>query len=322
MPFSRVNVAKAVKGALSVAVLAYLAWYLGDNWRQLAALLRLTALELVAIYAASLAGMLVGPLVVQTLLRGMGTRTQFGDMFALDNAALLLNHLPLKFGSLFRARYLKHRYGFEYGRFAILVFYLNIITAMSSVGLSLAALILFYGVDTVEQKTLALVFAALFGGCFAAAVMPLPRPRSEHRIGRFLAKMLDARSSLARRPRVLVEAMALLTLRFVLTALRLALVYHATGVDLHPAGYLILGSIGFASLFVSITPGGLGVREIVLGFGVTALGVPFEQGMLTAMIDRAILLGWSFTVGLACTVLLAVKDPAALRRGADEANGG
>jgi uncharacterized membrane protein YbhN (UPF0104 family) len=79
---------------------------------------------------------------------------------------------------------------------------------------------------------------------------------------------------------------------------------------IHPAGYLVLGSLGFVTMFISLTPGALGIREIVLGAAAVVLKVPLEVGVFAAMIDRAIGLSWSFVAGGICTAWLWHKSPA------------
>ncbi|MBA7643169.1 hypothetical protein ES703_50888 [subsurface metagenome] len=81
------------------------------------------------------------------------------------------------------------------------------------------------------------------------------------------------------------------------------------GQNIHPAGYLVLGALGFVTMFVSLTPGSLGIRELVLGSGAIVLGIPLEVGVLAAMIDRAIALSWCFVIGGACTAWLWHKSP-------------
>jgi len=77
---------------------------------------------------------------------------------------------------------------------------------------------------------------------------------------------------------------------------------------------LLLGTLGYLALFISLTPGALGIRELMLGFGAVVIAVPLEVGVLAAMIDRAIALGWSFVIGGACTAWLWHKSPTAFRK--------
>ena len=101
-----------------------------------------------------------------------------------------------------------------------------------------------------------------------------------------------------------------MAVNFLLTAVRLGIIYNSMGKNIHAGGYLILGALGFVVLFISLTPGSLGIRELVLGFGAVVLGVPLEVGILAAMIDRAIILSYAFVAGGVCTLWLWRKSPA------------
>jgi len=78
-------------------------------------------------------------------------------------------------------------------------------------------------------------------------------------------------------------------------------------------GYLILGALGYVVLFVGLTPGSLGVRELVLGLGAVVLGIPLEVGILAAMIDRAIEISYTFVVGGGCAIWLWRKSAIGLK---------
>ena len=115
---------KWLKNILGVVILGVLLWYLVRHWEQLEALFNLTFLQLATIYVLYFLVMLNITLAVQYLLKGLGVRTRFWDMLWLHNAALLLNYVPMKFGTLFRANYLKRHYGLRYTHFAILFLYI------------------------------------------------------------------------------------------------------------------------------------------------------------------------------------------------------
>ena len=82
----------------------------------------------------------------------------------------------------------------------------------------------------------------------------------------------------------------------------------------HPAGCLVLGALGYVVLFIGITPGGLGIRELVLACGAQVLGIPFEVGIWAAMIVRAVLMSFAFVIGGISTIWLWHKDPADFKK--------
>ena len=303
-----------LRNLLGLVILGLLAWYLARNWEQLKALLNLTAGQLAAMYALTVLTMAVGSLAIQQLLRTLKTQTPFWDMFYLHNAALLLNYLPMKFGTLFRANYLKHHYGLPYTHFAGFFLYVTFLMITTATSAGLAVLIGVYGLQGYESKILALVLAASAIASLALLFVPLPQPKGKGRVSTILRDFLGSRVQISKEAKTILVSAALLIMNFFLYAGRLGIIYHSMGKDLHPCGYLVLGALGFVVLFIGVTPRGLGIREIVLPAGAVVLGVPFEVGVLAAIIDRAVDTSYLFVVGGACAVWLWRKSPADFKK--------
>jgi uncharacterized membrane protein YbhN (UPF0104 family) len=283
---------------------------LATHWDQLGALLELTASQLFWMYFLTLLTKVVWALTVRQILGVLDTKTKFLDIFWLQNAASLLNFAPMKFGTLFQANYLKRHYGLPYTHFAGFFLYATFLMVATATSVGLAVLIGVYGLEGYESKILALVFAASATGSLALLFVPLPQPKGKGRLSTILRGFLGSRVQICKEAKTILVSAALLIMNFLLYAGRIGIIYHSMGKDLHPCGYLVLGGLGFVVLFIGLTPGGLGVREIVLPSGAVALGIPFEVGVLAALIDRAIDTSYLFVVGGACALWLWRKSPA------------
>jgi len=301
---------KWVKNILGLVILVFLLWYLVGHWQQLRVLLRLGPGQLVILYSLCFLSTLVGARVVQCLVSALKTKTEFWDMVWLQNAAVLLNYMPMKFGTLFRANYLKRHYGLAYSHFASFFLYITFLMTATSTALGLVTLAAVYGLAEYESKILAGVFAGAIIGSLIFLLVPLPEPKGKGRLSTALRAFLAGRRQMAKDKKTIFAAAALLVVNFLITACRLAIIYRSMGKDIHPAGYLILGALGFVILFISLTPGSLGIRELVLGAGAVVLGVPLEVGVLAAVVDRAISMSYIFVVGGGCTLSLWHKSPA------------
>ena len=247
--------------------------------------------------------------VVQALVGALNTRTNFWDMLILNNAALLLNYAPMKFGTLFRANYLKHHYGLGYAHFATFFLYITFLMTAIATVVGLALLIGIYGLAEYKSKVLAAVFCVTIIGSLISLFMPLPVPKGQGKISTMLRTFLSGRSQISSHKKAILISILFLIITFVLTALRISVICRGIGKDMHPAGYLILGALGFVVLFIALTPGSLGLRELVLSCGAVVLGMPFEVGILIAIIDRAITICYAFTAGGACTLWLWRRSP-------------
>ncbi len=301
---------KWLKNILALIILGFLLWYLARHWEELKAMLKLSPGRLFVMYCLWFLLSLTSARVVQCLLNALKTKTGFWDMVRLHNATILLNYAPMKFGTLFRANYLKRHYGLSYAHFATFFLYITfLMTAMAAI-IGLAVLLVVYGLGGYENKVLALVFVITIIGSLLFLFIPLPVPAGEGRLSATLRNFLTGRRRVSKERKTILIAVAYLVVNFFLAAVRLWIIYNSMGKSIHVGGYLILGALSFVVLFIALTPGSLGIRELVLGFGAVVLGIPLEVGILAAMIDRAIIISYVFVAGGICTIWLWRKSPA------------
>lgn len=300
---------KWLKNLLALAILAALVWYLARNWEQMENLPRFGWVPLFWVYLVSLAGAVGTTLAVQRLMASLGTRTRFWDMFVLQNASTLLNYLPMKAGTVLRANYLKRQYEFSYTHFGLFYLSITLLMTLASSALGLGIMVLGHGISDRADVVLASVFLVLLVGSTVLLVIHLPLPVGPGRVRSILRRLLTARTELSTKRRTMIECFGLLAVNFVLSAVRLGIIYNAMGVPAPPTTMLVLGSLAFVTMFISLTPGALGLRELVLGAGAAALNIPPETGVLAAMIDRAVALAWSFLIGGPCALWIWRKYP-------------
>ncbi len=309
---------KWLKHILGIALLSFLIWYLVRHWQDVRALLKLNGFELAIIYFVSFIGILNSAAAVMAILKPMGIRALFIDMVLLQNASLLLNYVPMKFGTLFMANYLKRHYGLKYSQFGTFSVYLTLLLSAIAALTGIAAVVFVYGLAGVQKQILVGVFLVCFIASVFLMFVPLPVPGGTSRLVIVLRDFLVGRKAVAQDAKALFWAGFFLLFNFVLASVRLAVIYHSMNVKVHPAGFLVLGALGFILMFINITPGALGIREAVLGAGAVVLGVPLEAGVAAAIIDRAIILSWAFVVGGVCTGWLWHKSPADFHKDARE----
>jgi uncharacterized membrane protein YbhN (UPF0104 family) len=305
---------KWLKNFLGLVIIVFLLWYLAKHWQDVRALLKLNGFELAVIYFVSFIGILNSAVVVRAILKPMGIRALFLDMVLLQNACLLLNYVPMKFGTLFMANYLKRHYGLKYSQFGTFSVYLTLLLSAVASLTGIIAMIFVYGLADVQKQLLTAVFLICLVASILLILVPLPVPKGTSRLAIVLRDFLIGRKAVSQDTKSLFVVGFFLLFNFVLTSIRLAVIYHSMNVKVHPAGFLVLGALGFILMFINITPGALGIREAVLGAGAVVLGVPLEAGVTAAIIDRAITLSWAFVVGGACTGWLWHKSPADFRK--------
>jgi len=305
---------KWFRNILTVLVLAFLFWYLISHWQQLKVLLNLQPKQLLLLYGLSFLESLSVARVVQSLVGTLGIRTGFWNMAWLHNVSMLLNYAPMKMGTLFRANYLKRHYKLAYSHFAAFFLYIMFLMTAIAAATGLVVLLIVYGISNNESKILAGVFAAGLIGSLCLLFIPLPYPKSNGRLVSALRNFLISRTQIAKQPMGICISLLFLIMSFLLSTFRLWIISRSMGIDIHPVGCLILGALGFIALFLSLTPGSLGIREFVLACGSTVLNVPFKAGLMVALVDRAIAMSYIFIVGGICMIWLWHKSPADFKK--------
>jgi uncharacterized membrane protein YbhN (UPF0104 family) len=302
---------KLFKYILAGIVLVFLGWYLARHWHDMKELFKLNFNQLFIIYLVSFIGVINSALVVMAILKPMGIKARFGDMIIVQNACLLLNYVPMKFGTIFFANHLKRHYGLKYSYFATFSVYLTLLISVAAYGAGAVVIIFIYGLQSVEKQILAAAFIFCFIVSIAVIFIPLPIPKGQSKIATVLRDFLLSRKIVSKDLKTLVIAAFLLFLNFVFTSIRFGIIYYSMGVKIdHLAGFLVLGALGYIVMFFNFTPGALGIREAILGAGAVVLGMPFDAGIAGALIERAIVLSWAFIIGGMSVAYVWLRSPA------------
>lgn len=298
-----------LKHLLAFAIIGLLLWYLARQWDDLKGLVNLGPSTLAALFAATAAGALVGSYTVRSLIAAFGIRTGFWEMFHLNNATILLNYMPMKLGTLYRANYLKRHYGLLYTHFTVLFVSLLILMTIAASVSGVIVLWTVYDPNRHETFLLTMIFSAFLLFSLLLAFIPFPVVEGTNRLTIALRNVALGRKMMTEDLGKLAVNMVLTAGCFLSASVQIGIVYYSLGQNIHPAGFLVLGAIANITMFLGITPGSLGLRELALALGAVALGVDFSVGSLAAVIDRAVALVWSFTVGGGSVLYLWNQSP-------------
>lgn len=288
------RIGRWASGVLGALLLAAAVAYLVAHPESLRRLGDVGAGALAAVYAIGLVGTLVVARMVQRVLASLGTRARYQDMVLLQNAAAALGFVPLKGGAVLRAVYLNRRYGVDYARLAVMLLFLALVMMGASSLLAAGALA---AARPGAPGTLPVIAVLLLLALAAAAAIALPVPRFLARRP-LVARLAEVRRLPIAAPSDWAEPVGWVVVHFLLVALRLLVLYRELGVGLGLPEALVLAALGNAATLLAATPAGLGVREVALGGGAVALGVPLEIGLLVALIERAVNVTWGLVVGV------------------------
>ncbi|MCK4998524.1 MAG: flippase-like domain-containing protein, partial [Anaerohalosphaera sp.] len=276
---------KWFKNILGIIILAFLVYYLSQHWHQLKVLLKLRPLDILALYFLTAIGTTNNARIFQLLLRQLNAHLPLPKAVLLQSATRVLNYIPMKFGTVFRVNYLKRFYGLSYTDSITVLSHLALLTAFTAGLIGLVSLVSEYGLQGNDNRILALAFLGLSTTASVFYFVPFPVPKAENKFTKIFKKFITGRQSISRNLKTTSLCIAHFVLTFVMSSLRFWIIYRTMDVDISPVGCLVLGAVGFGSVVLGLTPGSLGIREVLLGSAAVVIGIPLEVGILAAMFD-------------------------------------
>jgi uncharacterized membrane protein YbhN (UPF0104 family) len=286
----------AALAVLQVACVAYVVHSLWGGRAELGRALDLSVAALAGLSLLMLLAHLQRTLEFTYMLRRLGVNEPFWDGFLLTGAGYLLNHLPFNAGLVMRAALLKRDHALPYTSYVSL----TLVNALINVAVGALVGLVAAGLSGRGGTSLPLL---VFGGVVASSSLLLWLPRSwAPRTGGFVARRLRTLLDgvvLIRGNGLGIALLALLALaRIAGVALRLWVCFGALGATITPLGAVLLGWGSVLFTLVNVTPGNLGLRELVLSFAAAELGSTRTIGMAATSMDRVVLLAYIVAVGV------------------------
>lgn len=287
-----------VRNLVSTFILLGLVYYLWKHWGIFNSTLDASWHHIYRLVACILIMWILNSIQVLLLLSQFGVKIGFWENLFLVIAMTLGNYLPMRTGSLLRMQYLKKIHGFQYIQFGgilamrilILIVSTGIFGCIGMIGLRLSGFPF--------NVYLLCVFISMVIISFGAFLIPFPKTEKSGNILLTLwSDLLLTFETIQSRPLLLFQVFGLVLLQFIVNAFRLSVAFDAVHVELSPWILLILSPMTTLIVFLSLTPGSLGLKEWAIGFISIASGVDFSAGIFAGTLDRAILMACTFILG-------------------------
>lgn len=288
---------KAASAAVLCACVFFLVSYVRDHLSDFS---NLSEISLHYVFLIGLAGFLVlavNGLFLKALTIDFGIDLSFPEHFSISVLTSFGNvFLPMKGGAGFRAVYLKSKYDFDYSYFLsslagnyLVVFHVNSLAALAGMAIFFFRTGAFsYPVVCVFLAVAAASFWAIFFPPASIGWIPFRWPRER------INQVLSGWNAIRRSGRTVRSLFALTLLNVFLCSAATWFEFAAFGArdaSGNAVGFLqsvIFTMIGALSLFVSITPSALGIRESLLMFSSEFLGISPSQALAVALLDRSV----------------------------------
>lgn len=302
MTVERARARKWLKAALlfllQAAAVAYVSVKLFDQRAEIGRVLDFGWGTLVGLVALFAVGHLQRTVEVTYTLRRLGVNEPFGDGFLLTGAGFLLNHLPLNAGLLMRAAILKRDYALPYASYASIAI-VNGLMNLAVAALSSLLVVLFAPPIPGGGYAVVALLAAIVTGSALAVWLPASWVPAGGGFVLGRLRTLTASVALIRgNGSGLVWLATLALTKVMVVAVRLSLCFAALKADVPAGALLLLASTSVVLQLVNVTPGNLGLRELLLSVIALQLGTTQTLGMAAATLDRVVSLAYVLLVGL------------------------
>lgn len=293
------RVKNIIQNILALSIIVVFANYLWDNRIDFFALLNVSWFYFAILGFGVLFTWVLNSLQVYYLLHVVGINIGFGENFLLFIATAMGNHVPMRLGTMLRLHYLKTVYNLQYAkagsvigvRMIILLFVSGILGVIGIFGH-------WYENGIIISYQLLMIY---MGMIFLSIIVYLKPPKKYNKrdnlIFRIWNDFTEGFEVLHGKPKILLYVMVLTILQLLTMSARLYLSFVTIG--FYPSLFILflLAPVGVIMVFIAITPGGIGLREGLIGIISRSAGYDFKQGVFAGSIDRAFMLLLIFSIG-------------------------
>jgi len=291
--------------SIIIAVISF--YYIFNHLDEFAKISQLKWQWFVILSAIFLLGLTVNGYLFRTLLRHFNIYLSLKEWLGLTVLNIYSNYLFVRGGPFVRGIYLKKVYKLSYINFVAIFIFIAIVQLFCVSILSLFSILFEYFSCCVFNTYLFVLFTSLM--VISAMLFLLPQT-----ILRFLTKYRQHLSSLVeewlkirRKRNFIIGSGLLIVIWILLSCLRIFLIYGMIFEAISFPSAIIIGSMGFLSLFILLTPGSLGIKEALMSYTAKLLGGRFAEAAVVASLDRAVAVIWIFILGLLFSIWYSRK---------------
>lgn len=280
------------KNFVALVVLSGFLYYLWSHKEELKSAMDVSIRHIILMVLLILLSWYVSGLQSYLTYRAVNIPMTVMEGVMITIAGSFANHLPMRPGTIVGAYYLKARHGLKYANFGGIMG-MRIFLTMIAAGLMGLTGILYIGItgDQEMQWGLVLVFFGIV--CGPLFIMSLSIPGNDwmpEKMRKIVGGLFQAYDELRQRPKLVIYVIILLIIQYLILGLRFVVSADAVNADIPIEVLLMMSPLAALMSYAAITPGGLGLREALIGYVAMSLGYSFSDGLFVGTVDRAVLL--------------------------------
>ncbi len=266
----------------------YFFWHNHETFKSISSLSLPNILFLVFLHSVFLFN---SGLYIKTNLKEFNLHLKASECFGVSCVTTLFNYLtPFRGGAFIRASYLKKKYSFEYSKTIgtllgnyILIYWINSITGL------LCCIIFLY---SKKIYSITLITVLLLTFLFFSVIILHPgsilTKSSNNKFRGEINNIINSWTSLQKKPSLLIKLSFITFSNLFISSLAMYYEFFFIDVSISYSQALLINAVGTFSLFFSITPGSLGIKETFIIIIANLVGINTSDAFLVSIIDRSI----------------------------------
>ena len=294
----------------STLILGYYCYFIITKWDSLCGLINLKLNYSLIMVLLIFLTWITNAFQSKVLLDAQGVRISFIDNFYLVCASACGNYLPFRLGTVFRMYYLKKHFNYKYHNFGYFLLFRFSILFVITGGIGTICIIYLY-VSYLKFNFYLLLIMVSF---IIIPVFGYNLQRSNILNLLFLKypminyeKFKNDFGFLINDRKLIFKMSAFIFLQVLLFTFRFYISMVLIQINLPLIVLFFMAPIAIITSLLTITPGGIGMRETLLGMVSGLTGYGFETGVFMATIDRAILILMTLVFGISSFIILNGK---------------
>jgi len=281
---------KWISGALFLALLLLLVWYVQKHWAEISGLLNLSMTTVLLLLGLGILSAVFNSLYHLAILRTFGLKLTLLDWMGVtivSNAIAFV--VPMRGELAIAAGYYKRVTGLAYTK-SVSVAAGNMVFGVSFSLLEIIAAMLCVGL--IDGKWPLLIWAVTAVGVIGIAVIVFVSMASESRLRRRMEKWKIVRDVIAgfngllRSRRLIRELLLCMTASNIIRLFMIMLCFQAAGHPVNLYEALLYASVAWLASVIAVVPGNIGLKESVIGIATVQMGVDFTVGVTASLLER------------------------------------
>jgi uncharacterized membrane protein YbhN (UPF0104 family) len=292
--------------SFSIFVLCGFAIYLYLNAARFRQLLEVSLAEVLSLCGLVLVAIFLKGVINHVFYRRLGTAVGLGEGIGLAIVNTMSNQLPFAGGLVAKALYLKKRHQLAYTRYASATVALYVCFVSSNGLLGIAGLAYQRLAGNPVPLLLVLGFSAMTTTILSFRI-PVNLNLLPDRWEQPVTKLMDGWQLLKENRRLAAEVVGLQTILTGVAAVRLWIAFRALSQDATLNQCILFSSASILTRLVSISPGGLGVREAIVASVASVLGFDLGVSAVAVGLERLVSLPINIGLGIVYSQILGKK---------------